>query len=73
MLERRNITKRVKTKKPLRLRSGFFVGLLGLEPRTTEPKSAVLPLHHRPLPVQLRVQMYVIFLFFQNFMSVFSN
>ncbi len=28
----------------------FFVGLLGLEPRTTEPKSAVLPLHHRPVP-----------------------
>ena len=26
----------------------FFVGLLGLEPRITEPKSAVLPLHHRP-------------------------
>ena len=26
-----------------------FVGLLGLEPRTTEPKSAVLPLHHRPI------------------------
>ena len=25
------------------------VGLLGLEPRTTEPKSAVLPLHHRPI------------------------
>ena len=22
----------------------FFVGLLGLEPRTTEPKSAVLPI-----------------------------
>ena len=29
---------------------GMFVGLLGLEPRTTEPKSAVLPLHHRPVP-----------------------
>ncbi len=28
----------------------LFVGLLGLEPRTTEPKSAVLPLHHRPVP-----------------------
>ena len=27
----------------------LFVGLLGLEPRTTEPKSAVLPLHHRPI------------------------
>lgn len=29
---------------------GFFVGLLGLEPRMTEPKSVVLPLHHRPVP-----------------------
>lgn len=27
----------------------FFVGLPGLEPRITEPKSAVLPLHHRPI------------------------
>jgi hypothetical protein len=24
-----------------------FVDLLGLEPRLTEPKSGVLPLHHR--------------------------
>ena len=28
------------------LRSPFLVELPGLEPRTTEPKSAVLPLHH---------------------------
>ena len=27
---------------------GFFVGLLGLEPRKTAPKTVVLPLHHRP-------------------------
>jgi hypothetical protein len=27
---------------------GFFVGLLGLEPRKAAPKTAVLPLHHRP-------------------------
>ena len=27
----------------------FFVGLLGLEPRKTAPKTVVLPLHHRPV------------------------
>ena len=27
---------------------GFYVGLLGLEPRKTAPKTVVLPLHHRP-------------------------
>ncbi len=32
------------------MNQGALVGLLGLEPRTTEPKSAVLPLHHRPVP-----------------------
>lgn len=37
----------LKTKKPP-VFGRFSVGLLGLEPRTTEPKSAVLPLHHRP-------------------------
>lgn len=31
----------------------FVVGLLGLEPRTTEPKSAVLPLHHRPIKLAI--------------------
>ena len=39
-----------KTKKLL-VTGEFFVGLLGLEPRMTEPKSAVLPLHHRPIAV----------------------
>ena len=38
---------------------GFFVGLLGLEPRKTAPKTVVLPLHHRPMP--MRVQTYKIF------------
>ncbi len=28
-----------------------FVGLLGFEPRQTESKSVVLPLHHNPVPV----------------------
>ena len=27
----------------------FFVGLLGFEPRQTESKSVVLPLHHNPV------------------------
>jgi hypothetical protein len=27
----------------------FFVGLLGFEPRQTESKSVVLPLHHNPI------------------------
>ncbi len=26
----------------------YYVGLLGLEPRKTAPKTVVLPLHHRP-------------------------
>ena len=28
----------------------FLVGLSGLEPELTEPKSVVLPLHHNPIP-----------------------
>ena len=35
------------------------VGLLGLEPRTTEPKSAVLPLHHRPMVIVLKIKKLV--------------
>jgi hypothetical protein len=31
----------------------FFVGLLGLEPRKTAPKTVVLPLHHRPIGLPL--------------------
>ena len=34
----------------------FFVGLLGLEPRKTAPKTVVLPLHHRPKCFFKRVQ-----------------
>ena len=29
--------------------TGFFVGLPGFEPRQTESKSVVLPLHHNPI------------------------
>ena len=29
----------------------FFVGLLGFEPRKTESKSVVLPLHHNPIVI----------------------
>ena len=31
-------------------KTGRFVGLLGFEPRQTESKSVVLPLHHNPVP-----------------------
>ena len=36
-------------KKTSQMLRGFFVGLLGLEPRKTAPKTVVLPLHHRPI------------------------
>ncbi len=35
-------------KQKIPLVAGFIVGLLGLEPRKTAPKTVVLPLHHRP-------------------------
>ncbi len=47
--------------------TGFFqivVGLLGLEPRKTAPKTVVLPLHHRP--ILIRVQIYNIFSMLQT-------
>ena len=31
----------------------FFVGLPGFEPRQTESKSVVLPLHHNPIIAQI--------------------
>ena len=37
-----------KNKKTPQIIEEFFVGLLGLEPRKTAPKTVVLPLHHRP-------------------------
>jgi hypothetical protein len=40
-------------KKILTFQLGFFVGLLGLEPRKTAPKTVVLPLHHRPMTILL--------------------
>ena len=42
----------------------FKVGLLGLEPRKTAPKTVVLPLHHRPICL-MRVQIYNKFYFKQ--------
>ena len=45
-----NFTKNKKTPQFL---EEFCVGLLGLEPRKTAPKTVVLPLHHRPIPVLL--------------------
>ena len=38
-------------KKALKLSSGL-VDLWGFEPQLTEPKSAVLPLHHRSVPIK---------------------
>ena len=44
----------IKNKKtPQIIEEFFFVGLLGLEPRKTAPKTVVLPLHHRPIPLLL--------------------
>ena len=40
---------KIKNKKALNIQG--FVDRLGLEPRLTEPKSVVLPLHHRSIPV----------------------
>lgn len=40
---------RKKQKTPQVIYSQGFVDRLGLEPRMTEPKSAVLPLHHRSI------------------------
>jgi hypothetical protein len=38
----------LQTKNPS-ISTGVFVGLLGFEPRQTESKSVVLPLHHNPI------------------------
>ncbi len=37
--------------KKRRFTASFFVGLPGFEPRQTEPKSVVLPLYYRPIPI----------------------
>ena len=54
----------IKSKNPLKLR-GFFVGLLGLEPRKTAPKTVVLPLHHRPVLLNASANLIQI-LFYTN-------
>ena len=41
--------------------SSFYVDLPGFEPRLTEPKSVVLPLHHRSILYNLGVQIYCFF------------
>ncbi len=48
LLLRFRLNKLLLNKKPLKIIERFFVGLLGLEPRKTAPKTVVLPLHHRP-------------------------
>ena len=34
------------------MKTSFFVGVPGLEPGKAGPESAVLPLHHTPIPLQ---------------------
>ena len=36
----------------LKTENSYFVELLGFEPRQTEPKSVVLPLHHSSITVK---------------------
>ena len=36
-------------KEKSRSKATFYVGLPGLEPGITAPKTAVLPLHHKPI------------------------
>lgn len=38
--------------------SSLYVGLSGFEPEMTGPESVVLPLHHSPITLFLRVQRY---------------
>ena len=55
----------VNEKNPLNQRfKGFFVGLLGLEPRMTAPKTGVLPLHHRPISSANLIQSFYVASFF---------
>jgi len=47
----------------------LYVDLPGFEPRLTEPKSVVLPLHHRSLFPDLGLQIYCFFYFFQKYLE----
>ena len=49
------------------------VELPGLEPRTTEPKSAVLPLHHSSIRCSKAVQRYYFFFEITNFAKTLSQ
>ena len=54
----------------------FFVAEPGLEPRQTEPESAVLPLHNSAIicaPKQKRLQKYCFFLKQQNILAKKCN
>ena len=51
---------------------GFFVGLLGLEPRKTAPKTVVLPLHHRPFR-NSGANIRVVFISPNNFKKISNN
>ena len=37
----------------------FFVELLGFEPRTKEPESSMLPLHHSSILVITKISVYL--------------
>ncbi len=50
----------------------FGVELPGFEPRMTEPKSAVLPLHHSSIQLRKAMQMYDNFLNLQTFSEKIS-
>ncbi len=49
----------------------FCVGLLGLEPRKTAPKTVVLPLHHRPIPLLLSECKFSTIFSFYKFLFLF--
>ena len=49
----------------------FVVGLLGLEPRKTAPKTVVLPLHHRPIPLLLSECKFSTIFSFYKFLFLF--
>jgi hypothetical protein len=53
-------------------RVALLVGLLGLEPRKTAPKTVVLPLHHRPKYFNAGANLYL-FLFNTNIYTFFMK
>ena len=56
-------------KKLLNYLRSFFVGLLGLEPRKTAPKTVVLPLHHRPISANAGANLVQILFYTNNYLK----